>query len=503
MNIEQSPSPALLVVIPLVTAIVLPLLGGWKQRLCYPITVVAIGGTLLVSVLFSGQVIAAPTGVVHYYMGGWQPPWGIELRVDRLSVLMQLLITGVSLGVVVFMKRSIAHEVKGSTTYFYTMTLLLVTGLLGIVSTGDMFNLYVFLEISSIAGYSLIAQGGKKAAFFTFRYLIVGTIGACFYLLGVGYLYSVTGTLNMDDLAARLPELYHSKAVMVGFSFIITGMAIKMALFPLHFWLPPAYALAPSAVSALIAPTMTKTAFYILVRVMFTVFETRFSIEVFPVATILSWMGAVAMIAGSVLAISQTELKRLLAYSSVAQVGYMVLGVGLANEMGLTGGLLHVVNHAVMKCALFLVTGAILYKTGIRHIRELHGLYIRMPITTVTFLVAAFSMIGIPPTAGFFSKVYLVMGALASKQWVFVGIILLSSLLNLAYFINIVKHMFFSSQEGAGRTMTGLRRDEAPLSMLVPMVVMTVAIIALGVFNGEIVSNLIGPVIPVDLGMGR
>jgi multicomponent Na+:H+ antiporter subunit D len=500
MNIDQFANPALLIAIPLLSAVIIPVVGYWKKSLCYPFTLAALAGTTLTAIRLTEQVVGSSSGVVHYYMGGWEPPWGIALRIDHLSVMMELLVTIVALLVLIYAKKSIEKEIAGREVPFYSVVLLLVTGLLGIVSTGDMFNLYVFLEISSITGYALIALGSDKATFFTFRYLVVGTIGACFYLLGVGYLYSVTGTLNMEELATILPELYGSKVVMVSFAFFTMGMAIKMALFPLHFWLPAAYSLAPSAVSALIAPTMTKTAAYVLVRVMFTVFEPSFSMEVFPITEILGWMGAVAMIAGSVMAIAQSDLKWMLAYSSVAQVGYIVLGVGLANEAGLTGGLLHIVNHAFMKCTLFLVAGAIIYKTGIRDIKDFRGLYIKMPVTTFAFFVSAFSMIGIPPTCGFFSKVYLIMGAVDAEKWAFVGFILVSSILNLIYFINVVTHMYFPTDEGKDKTITGLTRDEAPLSMLVPMLVMALAIIGLGVFNGEIISNIISSAIPAGLG---
>ena len=377
MNIYHPPNAALLIAIPLLTALVLPVVGWWKKVLAFPLTLIALILTAFTSVRLLQEVMQS--GIVHYYMGGWEPPWGIALRIDHLGVMMAVLVSVIAFVVTVYAKKSIEQEIEGKEVHFYSVLLLLVTGLLGIVATGDMFNLYVFLEIASITGYALIALGDKRAPFSTFRYLVVGTIGACFYLLGVGYLYSVTGSLNMEDLMEILPGLYDSKVVLVSFSFFILGVGVKMAIFPLHFWLPDAYSDAPSAVSALIAPTMTKVAGYIMIRVMFTVFEPRFSIETFPVTEILAWMGAVAMMAGSVMAIAQTDLKRMLAFSSVAQVGYIVLGVGLANEMGLTGGLLHIVNHAFMKCCLFLVAGAIIYKTGIRDIRSSEAFTSRCP----------------------------------------------------------------------------------------------------------------------------
>ena len=498
MNIDHPPYPALLIAIPLLSALLVPLVGAWKKALVFPLVLLALSACLVDAVMVAESVIAS--GTVHYYMGGWEPPWGIAFRIDHLSVMMELLILSVALGVLIYSKRSIEKEIAGKEVHFYAVYLLLVTGLLGIVTTGDVFNLYVFLEISSITGYAMISLGSEKAPFSTYRYLVVGTIGACFYLLGVGYLYSVTGSLNMEDLAKILPSLYESKVVLVSFSFFMLGTAVKMALFPLHFWLPDAYSDAPSAVSALIAPTMTKTAVYIMIRIMFTVFEPRYGIEELGITGVLAWMGAVAMILGSVMAIAQKDLKRMLAYSSVAQVGYIVLGIGLANQMGFTGGVLHIVNHALMKCTLFLTAGAIIYKTGVRNIEEFRGLYVKMPFTVGAFTVAAFSMIGIPPTAGFFSKLYLIMGSADAGNYVFIGVILLSSLLNLVYFINVVKHMYFPGEEGESRTVTGLVRDEAPLSMLIPTVAAASAVLLVGIFNGTIVDTFIQHAIPMGFG---
>jgi multicomponent Na+:H+ antiporter subunit D len=441
MNIHQSPLPILLVVIPLLVAFVIPIIGMWKRSLCFPVALITLGISTGMSVSVTSQVMT--NGPIQYYLGGWAPPWGIEYRIDHLSALLALLVNSVGFLVGIYSKRSIDQEAPGREAYFYAVYLLLVTGLTGIVVTGDMFNLYVFLEISSLAGYALISMGDRNAPFSAFRYLIMGTVGACFYLIGVGYLYMVTGSLNMADLSKLLPELYQSKVVITAFAFMFIGIAVKVALFPLHGWLPDAYASAPSSVTALIAPTMTKVAAYMMIRVMYSVFEPSFSIETFPVTEILSWLGAIAMIAGSVIAITQTDLKRMLAYSSVAQVGYIVLGIGLANELGLTGGILHIVNHAVMKGCLFLVTGSIIYRMGTRNIKDFKDLYIKMPYTTGAFTIAAFSMIGIPPTCGFFSKLYLILGSIEAGQWVFVGIILLSSILNLIYFIKVVKHMYF------------------------------------------------------------
>lgn len=502
MNIRQSTIPLFIVAAPLLVSFVLPVVGRWRRAWVFPLAITALTISFGTSILTTREVLTS--GPVQYFMGGWMPPWGIEFHIDHLGVLMLLLLSFITLLVAIYSKQSILKEVPDREAPFYSVYLLLVSGLNGIVATADMFNMYVFLEISSLTSYALIALGRGGAVVSAFRYVILGTVGAAFYLLAVGYLYSVTGSLNMADLAQILPSLYESNAVRVGFAFLIIGLSIKMALFPMHAWLPGAYSDAPSAVSALIAATSTKVAAFALVRMLFFVFEPRFSVELIPVTTLLSWMGAIAMILGSVMALAQSDLKRMLAYSSVAQIGYIVLGVGLANADGLTGGLLHIINHAFMKGCLFLVAGAIVYRTGIREIRGLRNLSVKMPWTAGAFTVSAFSMIGIPPTCGFFSKLYLILGAIDSEQWFFVAVILFSTALALVYFANVIRYMYFPREEhqpesdnfGGISDLSGLTRHEAPLTMLVPTVLLAVGVILLGFFNGEVVSQFLVPIIP-------
>ncbi len=501
MNIHQSALPVLIIVIPLITAFILPVLGWWKKEAVFPLTLAALAFSFGASTAAAREVVTK--GPIQYFMGGWAPPWGIEYHIDHLAALMLLLLSFITLLVGIYSKKSILKELPDKEVPFYAVYLLLVSGLMGIVVTADMFNLYVFLEITSLSSYALISVGGGRAVVSAFRYVILGTVGAAFYLLSVGYLYSVTGTLNMADLSSILPNLYQSNAVLVGFAFFVIGISIKMALFPMHAWLPGAYSDAPSAVSALIAATTTKVAAYVLVRVMFFVFEPRFSIEMIPITTLLSWMGAIAMVLGSVMAIAQTDFKRMLAYSSVGQIGYIVLGVGLANQAGLTGGLLHLVNHAFMKSCLFLVAGAIVYRTGLRRISDFRNLSVKMPWTAGVFLIAALSMIGIPPTCGFFSKLYLIAGAIEAEEWTFVGVILLSSVLALAYFANVIRFMYLPAEETTPRGMPRTvsendepRRNEVPGTMLAPMLALAAGIILLGVFNGEVVSLFLEDAVP-------
>ncbi len=384
---------------------------------------------------------------------------------------------------------------------FYTLFLLLVTGLFGIVATGDLFNVFVFLEIAALSCYALMAIGRDGAPLATFRYIIMGTIGASFYLLGVGYLYIITGSLNMLDVAQRLPELYHSKVVLTAGIFMVVGIGLKMAIYPLHAWAPNAYADAPSTVSGLVAPLMTKVAAYMMIRVMFTVFKPVFFIEVIPVTTILTWMAAVAIIIGSIYAIAQTDLKKMLSYSVVAQIGYIALGIGLANKSGLTGAVLHILNEAFTKGCVFLVAGAIVYKMGACNINEFKNLYRKMPFTMSAFLIGAFSMVGIPPTCGFFSKIYLIMGSIDAGNWVFVAVLLFSSILNVVYFFRVIQIATFETpmpDYSRDKAYEAVAMDEVPLSMLIPIQLMAAGIVLSGIFSTKIISTVIQFVIPVS-----
>jgi len=494
----MSHSPILIIIIPLISSFFVPLIGWRKKNLCYPLVVLALFISSILSLYIMGSVITH--GSIYYRLGGWEPPWGIEYRIDYLNGFMAVIVSFISFLVAIYSRRSGEQELPDRIVHFYCIFLLLVTGLLGMVVTGDMFNLYVFLEIASLAAYALIAIGEDGALMGSFNYLIMGTIGACFYLLGVGYLYIVTGSLNMNDLSQILPGLYHSRVVRTAFALFIVGLALKMGLFPLHTWLPDAYTHAPSAVSALLASVMSKVSVYIMIRIMFTVFNPYFSIELIPITTMLSWTAGIAILFGEIMAIVQPDLKRMLAYSSVAQIGYIVLGIGLANTMGLTGSLLHVLNHALTKGCLFLGAGAITYRRGTRDIRQLGYLHVEMPFTMAAFTIAALSMIGIPPTCGFFSKYYLILGAIDARQWIWVIILLLSSLLNAIFFFRVIENAYFKPlgviHESSYDRGEQEKANEVPLGMLIPILALAAAIILTGIFSGKIISTIIQFAIP-------
>lgn len=465
--------PALQVVLPLLSAPLCVLLA--KARMAYALTLVVCWVAFAISVLLLIQVMDG--GAISYHMGGWAPPWGIEYVVDPVNAYVLLIVSAIGALVITYAKPSVVHEIgSGRETLFYTSYLLCLTGLLGVTITGDAFNIFVFLEISSLSSYVLISLGqDRRALTAAFRYLIFGTIGATFFLIGVGLLYQATGTLNLADMANRVTPLGASRTVQAAFAFMAIGLALKAALFPLHAWLPNAYAFAPSVVTAFLAATATKVSIYVLIRTYFTIFGPEFSFEVMTLGPILMILAIAAMLIGSMIAIFQDDIKRLLAYSSVAQIGYMMLGIAFATVLGVTGGMLHLFNHALMKGALFLALGCMFYRTGSVSIEAMKGLGQRMPWTMAAIVAGGLSLIGVPLTVGFISKWYLLLAAIDSGMWWISIFILVASLLAIIYVWRLVEAAYLSpSPENAPA-------GEAPLIMLIPTWVLVLANFYFGV----------------------
>ncbi len=487
--------PVLIIVVPLISAFFIILVGLLRRDLCYPLMILTLSFSTLSSISVLKEVLWG--GTIHYRLGGWLPPWGIEYVIDPLNGFVLLIVSAISLLIGITSKRMVEREFPEKATFFYCLFLLQVTGLLGIVVTGDLFNLYVFLEIASIAGYALIALGEDGAPFASFNYMIYGTVGACFYLLGVGYLYIATGSLNMADLSQSLPSLLSSKVVLIAFAFFMVGIAIKMALFPLHVWLPDAYTYAPSAVSSLVAPLTTKVGAYVMIRVALTVFPPAFFIETLPAALMLRWIANGAILFGCILALAQKDLKRMLGYVLIAEIGYIALGVGFGNRNGLTGAILHILNDALMMACLFLFVGAITYQGWPRKMDQLRGLHRKMPLTAAAFVIAGLSVIGVPPTCGFFSKWYLVLGAIDSKEWLSMALLLASSLFNAILFFRVIEKAYFESGKEHGMVQRTMEIKESPFTILLPLLVLTAGVLSLGLFSGKIISGIIRFAIPV------
>jgi len=489
--------PILLVVVPLLSAFCVSIVGLYRKAVCFYITLGAMAVALWASVATLLEVVE--NGTIHYRLGGWPPPMGIEYVIDHLNGMVLVVVAFVGFVTALYSKRSVEQEIPDKISQFYTLYILLVTGLLGITATGDAFNLYVLLEIAALTSYALIANGEDRAPLASFNYLILGTIGACFYLLGVGHLYIMTGSLNMPDLQGILGDLYGTNAIQIAFILILVGVWVKMAFFPVHGWLPNAYTFAPSATSCLMAPLMTKVSVYVMIRIMFSVFSPDFTFEAFVLHRVIVWLAVIAIVAGSLRALAEKDFKKMLTYLIVAEVGYMVGGVWLANRMGITGAVLHILNDAVMTLCLFMVAGIVMYKKKSHAIDDMKGLFRKMPFTMAAFVVGALAMIGVPPTCGFFSKWYLILGAVDAGEWGYLCALLFSSLVNAVLFFRIIEKAYFENgAHGEDHRSAGEGRlDEAPLSMLVPLLVVAAALVVIGLFTGVIVDRVIQFTVPL------
>jgi multicomponent Na+:H+ antiporter subunit D len=474
--------PALQVVVPLLAAPLTVLLR--RRDLAFAIALGASWFALFASIALWVEV--SEHGIVSYAIGSWPPPWGIEYRVDRLSSFMLVLVSGIAAVVLPYTWRSVEDEVPVRQHYlFYTMFLLCLAGLLGISITGDAFNVFVFLEISSLSTYVLIALGrDRRALVASYQYLIMGTIGATFIVIGVGLLYLMTGTLNLADMSRRIGAVHGTRPVLAALAFLTVGISLKLALFPLHQWLPNAYTFAPSSVSAFLAATATKVAVYVLLRFYFTVFGQAQVFERLPMDQVMLLLALAGMFAASTIAIFQTDLKRLFAYSSVAQIGYIVLGLSFDSSTGLTATIVHLFNHGLTKGAIFMLLGGVTLAVGGTSLARIQGLGKLMPFTCLGIVICGLSLIGVPGTAGFISKWYLILAAIAKGQWWLVFLILASSLLAVVYVWRFVEAAYFREPRkdtaGAG---------EPPWSMRVPAALLVAGTVYFGLDSSFTVGS--------------
>jgi multicomponent Na+:H+ antiporter subunit D len=466
--------PILQVLVPFLAAPLIVLIGNrrmaWHLAFAATLAAFAISAVLLLKVIDGG--------LLSYHIGGWAPPLGIEYRIDAANALVLFLVSGIAALVLPYARASLAAEVPGhSHTLFYAMFMLCLTGLLGVAATGDAFNVFVFLEISSLSTYVLIAQGAgrdKRALTAAYDYLIMGTIGATFFVIGIGFLYMATGTLNMADIADRIADQSQNRTVRAAFAFIVVGIGLKLAIYPLHLWLPNAYTYAPSAVTAFLAATATKVAVLVLLRFLFSIFQPAFLFEVATLEVIILPFAVVAMFAASFIAIFQTDFKRMLAYSSIAQIGYMLLGISFLTETGLVATIVHLFNHGVTKAVLFMGVGAYLLRAPGSFYGQIAGLGRTMPWTSAAVVIGGLSLIGVPGTAGFISKWVLVEAALDKGWWPVALMIVASSLLAVVYVWRVVEVLYM--QKAPEDRAPG----DAPLSMLVPIWIMAAACIWFG-----------------------
>jgi multicomponent Na+:H+ antiporter subunit D len=497
--------PALILLAPLFGSLFIALIGMRDHRACFPIALFALAISLF-SAIGAGQR-AFTSGPYNYFIGGWEEPLGIgiALRVDALNGLVLIAIAVVALLALIFSIRPAGEKDAEKTPHFYILFLLLCVGLFGITITGDAFNLFVLVEVSALTSYGLVAIGNsRRCKVAAFHYLLMGTVGASFYLLGVGYLYLKTGSLNMQDINTILTTnaaVSGSPAIKTAFILILVGIWIKMAFFPLYGWLPNAYSYCPSGSACLLAPLMTKVSVYVMIRVMLSLFGLEWVFGHPGWSDLVVWLAVIAILAGSIMALAQREIKRMLCYLIVAEIGYMVGGAWLhdPNFWGLTGASYHILADAMMTLCLFLAAGIFFKVRGISEISELDSIFKRMPLTSIGFIIGGLAMIGVPPTCGFFSKFYLIRGGIEGGHWEYVGALLISSLVNAVLFFRIFEIAYFGKNpvDGASHDHDhqheptpdpGPARSKEPLHAVIPLLTAAALILLVGLFNGQIVE---------------
>ncbi|RLB91194.1 MAG: monovalent cation/H+ antiporter subunit D family protein [Deltaproteobacteria bacterium] len=487
--------PVLIVVAPLLAALFAGLAVWIEERLSYPIALTGLAISVFSAFNVLMQVITS--GPIQYRMAGWAPPMGIEYRIDLLNAMVLLMVSGIGLLNLVASYKSVKQETYDRAPSFYIVYLLFMTGLLGVTATGDLFNLYVLIEITSLTSYAMVAMGDRdRGPLASLNYVFIGVIGASFYLLGVGYLYMQTGSLNMADVAIILQSHQGSSIVLTAFILCIIGLWIKMAFFPMHVWLPNAYSYSPIAFARVVAPLMTKVMVYVMIRLMITVFGLDYIFKSPFFADAVVWLASVAIIFGAVMALAQKNLKKMLTYIIVCEIGYMVGGAWMGNQLGMTGAILHILNDALMTFAMFLAVGNIVYKLKDVELSNLTGLFGKMPWTMAGFVLAAFSIIGVPPTCGFFSKWYLILGAFEKGAYHFAAALVISSLICAVLFFRVFEICFFSppsENSGHKESHSHVAMAEAPISMLIVSGFVSLSLIVVGLYSGTIVNTIIIP----------
>ena len=481
--------PAILFLLPLFAAISMPVVCLKHRHWSKSISLTILAAMVLVSILNLHNVVNH--GEVRYAFSGWTAPLGIEWVADGLASVILVLLSVLGLLGVVFTGPTSPKALGGRIVNYYTLILLFFSALTGIVFAADFFNIFVFLEVAAISSYALIGVAGGRALFAAFRYLILGTIGASIYLLGVSYLYAVTGTLNMADMADKLPFLLGSKALVGGLLFIFIGLGIKMALVPFHSWMPEAYAYAPDSVSPIMASLLTKIVLLAWVRIIYWVLNASIAIFDIPILQLVAVLGALAAVIGASLALAQRDIKMMFAYGGVSHIGIILIGIGQGNQTGFVGGIFYLLNDAVMQAALFFLAGVAFCHYGVTTIDDLGRVGKQAPWLTGSLIVVGLGMIGLPPTGGFFGKWNIILGALEADNYVSVAAVLLATLLTLAYFVKLFEGIFRQTS-----TRLDLQFGEFPLSFKMTLGVTSAAIMLLGLFSSPIVQLLLNHALP-------
>ncbi|MBC8352758.1 MAG: hydrogenase 4 subunit B [Planctomycetes bacterium] len=482
--------PIIIFLIPFFSAICMPMVGAKSVRWCRPIALLAVFAMCVPAVV--NLVLVLTEGETRYAFGGWpisgstsSAPLGIEWVNDRLASIMIVALSAIASLCLIYSGPVSPRSLGRQVVLYYTLILMLITSLTGIIFAGDLFNIFVFLELAALSGYALVGVAGDRALIASFRYLILGTLGATFYLLGVVFFYATTGTLNMADLAQQLadkPDLLTNKAVIGGTTFMFIGLGIKMALFPLHGWLPGAYTRAPDAISPMLAALMTKVSLYAWVRIMFWVLGAKAEFGQVHLLTLLGIFGAIAAVVGALLALSQHDVKRMFAYGGISHVGLILIGVSQGNETAFAGSMFYLINDAAMQAGLFFIAGVAIYHHPTRTIENLSSLRNGSPWIIATLIILAMSMIGIPPTGGFFGKWHIILGAIEAQNYWAVAAIIIATILTMAYFQRLFVRIFSEPEMPADA-----EKVETHFALRFSIAATSIVVIAMGICSDPII----------------
>ncbi len=463
--------------IPLLSAVLILLIGkAWRNAgaLFAPITT-------LITLVFAIDLLGADAGT--YWMGGWPPPFGIVLVLDSVSKVLLLVVNMVaflaSVYAVSYMQKYTAQN------KFYALFILMLAGMNGVVLTGDLFNLYVFLEIASIASYALVGFGVEHEELEAgFKYLVLGTIASTMLLVGIAIVYNLTGSVNMADVARFVSGMPPNKALLFALAMFLFGFGLKAGLVPFHAWLPDAHPSAPAPVSAMLSGVLIKAiGVYPLIRITYSVFGAPNII-----LNLILWLGVISAVVGVFLALGQYDIKRLMAYHSVSQMGYVAIGIGLGTPLGIAAALFHMFNHALFKSLLFLSAGSLESATGTRDLRQMGGLKKKMPITSLATATGSLSIAGVPPFNGFFSKLLIIIAAIMAKQYVAAGVAAFVSLLTLASFTKVMKYSLLGKLNEKYE-----RLKESPVLMAIVLTILSVLCLGVGLFYNYFMDSIFNP----------
>jgi multicomponent Na+:H+ antiporter subunit D len=476
------PAPIL---VPLGTAFLLPVVGRFARQQRATFCILSLVATLallsnLAGPVFSGQIIV-------YWMSSWTPrsglAIGISLSIDAWGLLIAFVVTVVGLLTMVYSMAYMRRQ-TGQGPY-YVLVMLLVTALIGFSLSGDLFNQFVWLEVFSVAAFALTGfhVERREAVEAAFKYLITNSIAAFFIAIGLTLLYMQTGALNLAQIAR---DFQPTPAGLVAIGLLVAGYATKAALVPWHFWLPDAHSVAPSPISALFSGALIKVGIYAVARSALTLFPFR---QGSAVQMGLLMVAAITMLVGGLQMIQQQRLKRILAFSSVSQMGYIILGIGLGTPLGLAAAALHTIHHALVKSALFMGAGAVQWRTDIHALDEGGGLARQMPVTFALMGIGTLSLAGMPLLSGFASKMLLEDAAARAGFPVLTWVAVLSSVLTLAGMLRLLRRVF--GPRRAPEPLPEVR--EAPLLFLLPMLALIAGSILVGLFPAWITNHVAAP----------